>query len=181
MRVATTVRAFDFAVLGWLLLIAMLATGRASAEPVIAQGGGGGERYFIEFRARPGPFIGHTYVAYGRTDADGRILGQHSAGLLPDGDAVLGLFVAVPGSVRSDRNDLRYRPNNIYRRPLNPAEYARVLRAVDLLRRHEREWHLIFQNCNDFGIVLAEALGLRRPPSLMPPSTWVGMLRTLNE
>ena len=178
MRIATAVRVFGFAMLGCLLLLAMLAVGRA--EPAIAFDGAG-DRYFIEFRARPGPFIGHTYVVYGRADADGRILDQQSAGLLPDGNAVAGIFVAVPGSVRVDRNDLRYRPNTIYRRPLSAAEYAHVSRTVELLRSREREWHLIFQNCNDFGTMVADALGLRRPPAVMPPSMWVGMLRALNE
>src|ERR1043166_4314985 len=72
-RIATAVRVFGFAMLGCLLLLAMLAAG--GAEPAMASGGAG-ERYFIEFRARPGPFIGHTYVVYGRADADGRILDQ---------------------------------------------------------------------------------------------------------
>ena len=50
-----------------------------------------------------------------------------------------------------------------------------------MLRGDERQWHLMFQNCNDFGIMVAEALGMRRPPSLMPPQLWVGLLRKFNE
>jgi hypothetical protein len=166
--------------MGCLLLLAMLASSRASAEPAIALRGDAVERYFVEFRARPGPFIGHTYVVYGRTDAAGRIIDQRSEGLFPDGNAVVGAFVPVAGSVRYDKNDGKYAPNAIYRRPLSAAEYARVSRFVDALRASEHEWHLMFQNCNDFGINVAEALGLRRPPSLMPPAMWVGLLRALN-
>jgi hypothetical protein len=64
---------------------------------------------------------------------------------------------------------------------LTAAEFNRVGRAVRLLKANERQWHLIFYNCNDFAIEIAEALGMRRPPSLLPPSVWVGSLRLLNE
>jgi len=180
LRVGTAIRAAGFALLGCLLLLAMLASSRASAEPAIALRSDAGERYFIEFRARPGPFIGHTYVVYGRTDLTGRVLDVHSAGLFPDGNALVGAFLPVVGSVRHDRNDTKYAPNAVYRKPLSAAEYARVVRFVEMLRARQHEWHLMFQNCNDFGIMVAEALGLRRPPSLMPPSMWVGLLRALN-
>jgi hypothetical protein len=55
------------------------------------------------------------------------------------------------------------------------------VRAVRILKQSQRKWHPIFQNCNDFGIGIAEALGMRRPHSLMPPSVWVATLRMLNE
>jgi hypothetical protein len=187
LRIATAIRAFGFALLGSLLLLAMLASSRASAEPTSytqqprAQPRNAEERYFIEFRARPGAFIGHTYVAYGRTSAAGRILDQHYAGLLPDGNAWEGLLGPIPASVREYKADAKAKPDTVYRRPLSAGEYAMVSRAVRFLRNNERELHVVFQNCNDFGIVLAEALGLRRPPSLMPPSVWVSTLRALNE
>jgi hypothetical protein len=179
-QVGTAIRAAGFALLGCLLLLAMLASSRASAEPASAPQGDAGERYFIEFRARPGPFIGHTYVVYGRTGMAGRVLDKHTAGLIPEGNPIVGAFLPVVGSVRQDKNDTRYAPNAVYRRSLSAAEYARVSRFVSMLRANEREWHLMFQNCNDFGIMVAEALGLRRPPSLMPPAMWVGLLRALN-
>ena len=53
----------------------------------------------------------------------------------------------------------------IYRREITAAEFARVSRAVRMLKATQRQWHLIFYNCNDFAIEIAEALGLRRPPS----------------
>ena len=49
------------------------------------------------------------------------------------------------------------------------------------MKQTQRAWHPIFQNCNDFGIAIAEALGMRRPPSLMAPNVWVSTLRMLNE
>jgi hypothetical protein len=177
LHIATAIRAFGFALLGCLLLTILAS--RASAEPAPLHGAD--ERYFIEFRARPSTFVGHTYVVYGRADAAGRILDQRYAGLIPDNRDWKGLFLPIPASVREDKDDARLKPDNTYRRELSAAEYARLSRAVRFLRNNEREWHLIFQNCNDFAIVLAEALGLRRPPSLMLPSLWVSTLRALNE
>jgi hypothetical protein len=168
--IATAVRAAGFALLGCLLLLVMLASSKASAA----------ERYFIEFRARSGHYIGHTYIVYGRTDASGRMRDQRYAGLIPGADAMAGLIVPVAASVRGGRDDARQKPIAVYRRELSAAEYVRVSRAVGMLRHDEREWHLLFQNCNEFGIMVAESLGLRRPPPLMPPSMWVGLLRALN-
>jgi hypothetical protein len=180
--IARAIRATGFTLLGHLLLLTMLASSKASAEPATPQYVGAAERYFIEFRARPSSFVGHTYVVYGRTDSAGRILDQHYAGLLPDTKSWgAGVLIAVPATVREDQDDAKLRPDTIYRRPLSAAEYTRVSRTVGFLRNTEHEWHLIFQNCNDFGIALAEALGMRRPPSVMIPVHWVSMLRALNE
>ena len=66
-------------------------------------------------------------------------------------------------------------------RPLTAAEYAAVARVVRIMKKTQRDWHPIFQNCNDFGIAVAEALGMRRPHSLMAPNVWVSTLRTLNQ
>ena len=182
MQIAVTIRAFGFALLGGLLLLAMLASSRASAEPAPnPQPRSGSERYFIEFRARPGAFVGHTYVVYGRTDRAGRLLEQNYAGLIPTGNVWEGLLGPIAASVRQYKDDARLKPDTIYGRPLSADEYAMVSRAVRYLRNNEHQWHVVFQNCNDFGIILAEALGLRRPPSLMPPSAWVRTLRALNE
>jgi hypothetical protein len=137
--------------------------------------------YFIDFRARPSSYIGHTFIVYGRVDADGRVAELHYAGLIPEGDVWEGLFVPIEASVRQYKDDTKYLPSAIYRRRLSPAEYQRVAQTVRRLRANEHHWHAIFQNCNSFAIDIAAVLGLGRPPSLLPPSVWVGMLRALNE
>ena len=183
MRTAVAIRALRFAFAGGLLLLAVLASDPAAAQPASgAQQARAGDRYFIEFRSRPSTYIGHTYIVYGRTDATGRILDMRYAGLIPDvDDAMEGLFRVVPGSVQKYVDDVKEKPNAVYGRRLTAAEYAAVERAVRIMKKTQREWHLIFQNCNDFGIGIAEALGLRRPHSLMPPNVWVSTLRMLNE
>ena len=174
-------RAFAVAVAGCLLA-------GAAGDSVIAQQSSNivvempphGSGYFIEFRARPSTYIGHTYIVYGRVNAEGQMVEMHLAGLIPETDAWKGLILPVQATVRRYIDDTRLTPTAIYRRQLTAAEYRRVVRTVDYLHATEHRWHAIFQNCNDFGIQIAEALGLWRPPSLLPPSAWVAGLRALN-
>jgi hypothetical protein len=160
-----------FAFAAWGLLLAITACGDAFA---------GDGRYFIEFRARNSTYIGHTYISYFRTDADGNIAEHHETGLVPEEDVWNGVFSPIRASIRKYKDDARLPTVEVYRRQLTADEYARVGRAVQLLRAHQTRWHVVFYNCNDFAIEVAEALGLWRPPSLMPPQAWVRSLRSLN-
>lgn len=182
MRTAVALRAVGFAFAGSLLLLAILASARVVAQPAGTQQAAGANRYFIEFRSRPSTYVGHTYIVYGRTDATGRILDMRYAGLIPDvDDAKQALIIPVPASVQKYEDDALLKPDAIYGRRLTAAQYAAVARAVRILRQSQRKWHPIFQNCNDFAIAIAEALGMRRPPSLMLPRIWIETLRMLNE
>lgn len=141
----------------------------------------GGDRYFVDFRSRPSSHIGHTYVVYFRADPSGRISEEHVAGLIPDEEGWKGLLAPIKGRVRAYKDDTRLPPDAIYRRRVTAEEFRRVSRVVQTFRGAERQWHAIFLNCNDFGIEVAEALNLRRPPSLLPPRMWVHLLKAMNE
>lgn len=172
MRVTIAARVLAVVAASWLLCCAdALAQSSAPSE----------ERYFIDFRARRSAYIGHTYIIYFRIDAGSRLIEEHHAGLVPEENVWNGVFSPIRAAIRKYKDDTRLPPTVIYRRELSAAEYARVERTVRMLRANEHRWHVIFYNCNDFAIELAEALGLWRPPSLMPPSMWVGMLKAVNE
>jgi hypothetical protein len=156
----------------WVFLLTIVACTNALAVD---------NGYFIEFRARSSSYIGHTYITYYRTDADGRVVEQHETGLIPEEDVWNGMFSPIRASIRKYKDDARLPTTAVYRKQLTAVEYARVGRAVQLLKANQTRWHVIFYNCNDFAIEVAEALGLWRPPSLLPPSVWVSMLRNLNE
>ena len=173
MPVATATRAFAVAVTGWLLALAAYSDAVAQSSS--------GEHYFIDFRARQSTYIGHTYIVYFRVDASGHVVEEHHDGLIPEEDVWNGLFSPIRATIRKYKDDTRLPVTDVYRRELTAAEFARVGRAVRMLKATQRQWHLIFYNCNDFAIEIAEALGLRRPPSLMPPGAWVGTMRALNE
>lgn len=156
----------------WAFALAVLACGDALAQ---------GNRYFIEFRARDSRYLGHTYITYYRTGANDRVLDHHESGLIPEEDVWNGVLSPIRASIRRYKDDARMPVTEVYRRELTAEEYARVGRAVRLLKANEKRWHVIFYNCNDFAIEVAEALRLWRPPSLLPPRVWVSTLRTLNE
>lgn len=166
--------------------LAMIAAGcllagmAGMAGGFAAQAAPAGERYYIDFRARPSTYIGHTYVVYYRLDAGGRVIEQHHAGLIPEEDVWKGLLSPIRATIRKYKDDTRLPPTVVYRRQITAAQFHRVHRAVGFLRTRQRRWHVVFFNCNDFGIEVAEALGLVRPPSLLPPSMWVGTLRLMN-
>ena len=163
-RVATTARALAIAAAGWLLVCAIC--GDAVAQRLAA----GGDQYFIDFRARRSHYIGHTYIVYFRVGAGGRVIEEHHEGLIPEEDVWNGVFSPIRASIRKYKDDTRMPATVIYRRELSAAEFARVGRAVAMLKATQNRWHVIFYNCNDFAIEIAEALGLWRPPSLLPPS-----------
>ena len=167
------VRTVAVALSGSLLALAVCGDAVAQSSP--------GERYFIDFRARQSTYIGHAFIVYFRVGADGRIIEEHHDGLVPEEDVWNGLFSPIRATIRKYKDDTRLPVTDTYRRELTAAEFARVGRAVRVLKATQRQWHLIFYNCNDFAIEIAEALGLRRPPSLMPPGAWVRTMRALSE
>ena len=140
-------------------------------------------RYVVEFRARDGGVFGHTYVAYGLTDRDGRLRRPHYAGFYPSGvlsqTALLAIFV-TPAKVGSEPWDKTKRTEMVYRRALSARDYARLVRDVDDLRRIRPFWHLILYNCNSFAADVARSMGLRVPSTLQVPKDFVQQLYVLN-
>ena len=139
--------------------------------------------YVVEFRARDGGVFGHTYVAYGLTDRDGRLRRPHYAGFYPSGmlsrTALLAVLV-TPAKVGSEPWDKTKRTEMVYRRALSPRDYARLVREVDDLRRIRPFWHLILYNCNSFAADVARWMGMRVPSTLQVPKDFVQQLYVLN-
>jgi len=139
--------------------------------------------YFVDFRSRPGYLFGHSYIVYGRLDERGKPVDTHLAGIYPlDGQAglIMGSVLPVAASVRGVEDDYKERPSNSYRRRLNAAQYAHLLRVVGGLKQTEREWDLLFKNCNDFSIAVAKGMDMTTPPSWLMPKYFVDGLRLLN-
>jgi hypothetical protein len=139
--------------------------------------------YFLDFRARPGTYVGHTFIAYGRVDAGGRVLEERHAGHYPHDDlseSLLLMAFAVPGYVSVKKENPSQPPIAVYRRWLNPAGYARLRATVRRLRAGHLWWHIVFYNCNGFAAQVAQEMGLRTPLTLDVPAAWVRGLRQLN-
>ena len=142
-----------------------------------------GKSYFVDFHARRGQsLVGHAFIVYGRLNAGGKILQAQVAGHFPSGKYPWkGIIVPVRGSVGYNKYDFVEPSIDIYRRRLNSAEFKQLSTMVRQLKAIDPAYHLIFFNCNDFAGEAAESIGLRRPPSVMLPATYVGWLRALNE
>jgi hypothetical protein len=143
-----------------------------------------GGQYFIDFRARRGAVLGHTFIVYGRLGAQGELLGAEYAGNYPaDGQIglVVGSVVPVRTIIGPVKGDLTDPATIIYRRKLTAAQFARVKAAVRHLRKTEHYWHLMFFNCNDLAVEVTRWIGLHSPPSWMLPHAYVTALRALND
>jgi hypothetical protein len=162
-----------------MVILAAAASAAMGSASAVARPAPPALQHFIEFRARHGAYVGHTLVAYGTQDAQGRVIEEHSAGFIPD-DGIMGVIGPIHGSVGLDREDRVEPVTTRYRRRLTAAEYGEVLFAVRYLRANEHVWHVLFYNCNDFAIAVAESIGLLRPPSWMPPDVFVSTLRAMN-
>lgn len=142
------------------------------------------KRHFIEFRSRRGYLFGHTYIVYGSLGPHGKRREIHYAGIYPIDEQpglLFGSVVPVRASVRGVEDDRTQRPENFYRVPLTAGQYRHVRRTVRRLRTTERQWHLLFMNCNDFAIKVAREIGLRTPASLLLPKLFVANLYSLNK
>jgi len=165
------------AVLGMLFALGVTAPACAAKRAPERAG------YFLEFRSRPGYLFGHSYIVYGRLNERGKPYDTHLAGIYPtDGQAglIMGSLLPVRASVRGVEDDYKERPSNAYRRRLTAAQYARLVHLVNGLKRSEREWDLLFKNCNDFSIAVAKGMDMTAPPSWLTPKYFVDGLRLLN-
>jgi hypothetical protein len=139
--------------------------------------------YFVDFRARSGGVFGHTYVVYGKIDGRGRILNAHATGFYPRGQisqSVLSVALPMPSYVGLEPSDRGRPPSAIYRRYLHADAYARLVTTVESMRERRRPWHLLFYNCNAFTARIARSIGLRTPPTLELPNSFVHGLYAMN-
>jgi hypothetical protein len=141
------------------------------------------QQYFVDFRARPGILVGHSFIAYGHLNTRGQLLEIHYAGIYPKDERaglIIGSVIPVRASVRAVDGDFEYAASIIYRWKLTAAEFVRLKSVVRRERATEHYWHILFFNCNDFPIKIAKSIGLRTPPSLLLPKAFVAGLRALN-
>lgn len=167
-----------------LILALCIAPCAALAPPPLLAQDAARHSHFIDFRARPGAMVGHTFILYGRIDQRGRAVETARAGLYPDDGAaglIFGTLLPVSARVRAVPDDYSETPSAIYRRALTGAEYARLKATVTQLRANDHAWHMLTHNCNDFAAIVAQSLRLVTPPPVLVPNAWVRALKAMNE
>ena len=156
-------------------------------EPVTASGCKiePGRPYFVEFRSRTAVSYGHTFVFHGRLGGPGKFGKFQVAGLHPKGDDpdtyIKGHWVPVPSETGVSYGDLdeQYLTAR-YCVVLTEAEYNKVAAFIRRLQATSPTWQATGKNCNSFAGDIAESMGLRSPPSMLLPETYIKTLRSMN-
>ncbi|HYK13009.1 MAG TPA: hypothetical protein VEW70_03405 [Burkholderiales bacterium] len=174
----------------WLLTALAFPTGAAAVEenaprsPERASTAQTATPYYIEFRvARIGTY-GHSYVAYGRLNAQGRPAESRYADLHPRGNyalMALGHVLPVPANTKWDPEVLTLPISASYRRKLTQAQYKKLLAAIQRSQAEQRYWNAVTNNCNHYVGELARAVGLRTPGNFQLSYAFIPALRDLNE
>jgi hypothetical protein len=142
------------------------------------------DRYYIDFRVAQIGAYGHSYVAYGRLNAQGKLADAHYADLHPMGNyfiMAMGHVLPVPANTVWDPDVLKLPVASSYMHPLNAAQYAKLQVALGEAARKQPYWNAITNNCNHFIGQLAQAVGLRVPADFQLSYMFVPSLRRMNE
>lgn len=131
--------------------------------------------YYIEIRMRNTPLmpVGHTFVVYGKLDANGEPLDERMAMLAPLGGyagASLAAAIPVPGVLTPYGDDCRIRPETSYRVSLNAQRYEKLLLALQAAKAKRPVYMLFAQNCNHFTQRMADAVGIKPPRNKYVPA-----------
>ena len=144
-------------------------------------------RYFVDFRSRNALSYGHTFLLYGKLDAQGRIIKSTVAGLHPFTESsipwTIGHLIPVPsetGASDGDTEDEYITAS--YRILLNEAEYNKLVAYIKQQQKSSPLWHALLKNCNSWVGDIAQFMGLKTPYSsvLLYPAQYITSLRELN-
>jgi hypothetical protein len=141
--------------------------------------------YYIEFRVAKIGTYGHSYVVYGRLNAQGKPAESRYADLHPTGNyalMALGHVLPVPANTTWNPEVAQLPVDFSYRRKLNATQYKNLVAAIQRSRTKQQPyWNAITYNCNHYIAELAKAAGLRAPTDFLVSYAFVPALRDLNE
>lgn len=157
------------------------ATGRArhhAGASGMAQAGGEGSRYYVDFVARPAGVVGHSFIQVGTLDAQGGRRAVITAGLYP---ANPNEIFDAPGKVTALPADLKPYPVVRYRVLVSDRTYRKTLALMKSLPGSWRRYDLMQRNCNNMVADVARHLGLATPGDTADiPVNYVHSLAALN-
>jgi len=169
-----------------LLSVGFSATATAQtpaepAKPAAASDGG----YYIDFRVAQIGAYGHSYVAYGRLNGNGKPASAQYADLHPRGNyavMALGHVLPVPANTVWDPDVLKLPVASSYRRRLSASDYQKLLAAIKRANANKNPyWNAISNNCNHYVAELARAIGLKAPNDFQVSYAFIPALRAMNE
>lgn len=174
------------------VLAALVIPGALAAENNIAPGGQprapaaqSATPYFIEFRVATIGTYGHSYVKYGRLNAQGQPADARYTDLHPRGNYALmaiGHVLPVPANTTWDPEVLTLPVSSSYRRKLTAVQYQKLLAAIKKSQgEKDRYWNAVTNNCNHYAGELARAVGLKTPGNFQVSYAFIPALRDMNE
>jgi hypothetical protein len=166
-----------------MLAVFALAPNLARAEPMRAAETEG-YPYYVEFRVAENGVYGHSYIAYGRLNAQGQPATAAYADIHPTGDfpsMVLGHFIPMEAATKPEKDTPDRRIVSRFRRPLTAAEYHHLNAVIARTRAAGHAWSILAYNCNDFVADVARGLGMQTPITLSLPYEFIPTLRQMNE
>jgi len=183
-----------------LAVMAALGATAASAQDTGARAGNGtrsssaaratpavAKPYFVDFRSRSALSYGHTFLVYGRLNAQGKIIESHVAGLSPFTESsvpwMIGHLIPVPsetGATDGDTEDQYITAS--YRVLLSAPEYNKAVAYIKQHQADSKMWHALLHNCNAWVGEVAAYMGLKSPFSsvFMYPADYITNLREVN-
>ena len=139
--------------------------------------------YYIDFRAVEDGLVGHTYIAYGRLDGNGRPASAQYADYHPDNGFagyVMGFMVPITAVMRPTEETLRGNIVDNFQVTLRPEEYVELIKLIAQMDAARRLWTAFGYNCNDFLADAARAVGLDAPMTNIAPYHFIPLLRSTN-
>lgn len=151
--------------------------------------------YFISFRARNAESYGHTFVVFGKFDANGRVPYDSTGTLIPSMTEVAGLhpastsvvpymlghLVPVPSETgASDGDTERAYLLAEWTIPLTAAQYNEIVPYIHKLQARSPVWNAVTYNCSAFVADVARHMGYQTPSPLHLPKEFITELREMN-
>lgn len=140
--------------------------------------------YYVEFRAADIGVYGHSYIAYGRLGANGRPVSAQYSDFHPEGGnlgLVAGHVLPVAGDMTPEKATMTLPLTTVFRRKLTATEYNKLIAAIKVAHANTHVWNALAYNCNSFVADVAQAIGLKTPPTILFASAFIPALRDLNE
>jgi hypothetical protein len=162
---------------------AALAQTASLPSPMPAESKSAVSGYYVEFRAADMGVYGHSYIAFGKLSAGGRPLTVQYADFHPRGGEIglaVGHVVPVAAGMQPEPEVLKLPLTSVWRKPISATDYRKLTAAVAAARANPKVWSAIAYNCNSFVGDMAEAIGLKSPPSLLFSTSYIPALMSLN-
>ncbi|WAP70275.1 hypothetical protein [Jiella pelagia] len=151
--------------------------------------------YFISFRARNALSYGHTFVVFGKFDANGQVPYDATGTLVPSMTEVAGLHPASTSNVpymighilpvpsetgASDGDTEKAYLLAEWTIPLTATQYSAISAYIHDLQDRSPVWNAVTYNCSSFVGDIARHMGFKTPSPLHLPETYITDLREMN-